>query len=603
MFRRFWFRRLRRILPLALTVSFVSLIISLLIAPVSVQRNNFLDFLGSASFSLNFILQNRQVDYLANDALPSMFQQYWSLSIEEQFYLFLPLFLVFCVWLSRPLRTRPEKLITTALSIAWVSSLFFAGSAYLTGTNLYFSSLGRFWELLSGVLVYLIAQKLSKMNKHLPNQFQSKYLIIGLWVGLLVCLFVIKPTETYPGFQALFPVVFSGLIILLGSLIKFPRIKFCYFLELAGLLSFGIYLWHWPVLVSAIYLGFSGSLVNLFLLFLTVVLSVVSFYLIEEPIRKWSPKQSSTTIKILIFVALGVIVAFTASIVFSKEIQSTRISGSAGLCAGALALKNDACSNNQVVTDFDRLASGNKDLDPNWCLVEPTDDWKTCKYFNEYKFGIALVGDSHAAALVPALKIVAKQNQEFLQTYTRFGCPGITSSYFEASFHDSIYWKQCNEWSKRALNEIAANKSIQKVVFAGWYTSYPDSLVPKNNQLSAEKVTETIKYLRSHGKEVYFVTDVPDTKGTNIPDCILKEGKGAINPCVIEGSQNQLSNVVINAAKSTKVVNIIDMYSFICPEIYRCSSVIGGIPVYADTNHLSDSFAKSLGQFFTESIK
>jgi peptidoglycan/LPS O-acetylase OafA/YrhL len=601
-FSFFWFRRLRRILPLAFAVSCVSMALSIFIAPYSVQKSNFIDFLGTLSFSVNFIFQNRQVDYLSNDALPSLFQQYWSLAIEEQFYFLFPIALVSLFWLKSSLGIRSNLALTSALVIAWTSSLTFAFSAYITGQNLYFSSFSRFWELLSGALVFLSIKYIN--NRQIENKQRKIFSGLRLlaWAGLVLSLFLIKPSEIYPGIQALFPVFFSAMIIVLGSNQSEKRFRIFYFLEIAGLLSFGIYLWHWPVLISASYLGLQGNTVKILLFCLTVAISILTFYLIEEPFRKWSPNKNSTKIIALVAVAITVIIALSTSTLVTKSPSGKLANETTGICTGAEVLSNSSCPENYVLNDFEKLSNGIKDLDPNWCLVQPTNDWKTCTYFGGNTEGIALVGDSHAAALIPAMKIAASNNGKYLKTFTRFGCPGITSEFFEASFHDSVYWEQCTEWSKRVLQEIAIDTSIKQVVFAGWFSSYPDQNISEENRLTFAKVSKTLVDLQSQGKQIYVVTDVPDTKSTNIPDCLLSAGKGAIDPCVIQNSVNQNFNVVIDAARSKTFAKIIDLYSFICPQLDRCHSVIGGVPIYADTNHISDSFSKTLGSFFTFSL-
>ncbi|WP_281786565.1 acyltransferase family protein [Aurantimicrobium sp. INA4] len=594
----FWFRRFRRILPLAIFVSCVSMVLSLLTSPVSVQKSNFLDFLGSLSFSLNLIFQNRQVDYLSNDALPSMFQQYWSLAIEEQFYFVFPLALLLFAFGTSFLKLKSTNVLGIFLICAWSVSFCYSVSAYITGTNLYFSSLARFWELLSGALVYLAYRFLEQKKQKIIKEFYVFPLLISLWIGLILCIFLIKPSETYPGFHALFPVLFTSIIILIGSLHRTTTNQFLVVIEMIGLLSFGIYLWHWPLFVTASYIGFEGPINNIYLLIVTCLFSMATFYLIEEPMRKWSPKKNRVKLAVLSSVAIFVIVAFCATQILPQASSAKVAWTEQGICSGANAIGNLSCKNNNVVENFEKLASGGKDLDPNWCLVEPTNDWKSCTYFDQYSNGIAIVGDSHAAALIPAMKVVASKDKEFLKTYTRFGCPGISSRYFEATFHDSVYWEQCTEWSKRVLQEISENEQIDKVIFAGWYSSYPDDNVSKEVRLSEDKVKETFDSLLSKGKQIYVVTDVPDTGGINIPDCIIAAGKGAIDPCSIDGSIKQLSNVVLTTARTTQGVTIIDLYSHICPQINKCSSVIGGIPIYADTNHLSDSFSRTLGLFF-----
>jgi len=282
----FYGRRSRRILPAATLVIVLTILASY----------HWLGFLTggdtarvgrtAALFYANFHFIAAGTNYLASQLPPSALQNFWSLSVEEQFYVVYPtLFILTSLcWKSASLRLR----LTVVLSACIVAS--FAWSVHQTSANsvaAFFSPFTRAWELALGALVAVATVQLAKVP--------PKVAVIMTWSGLVgICVSALTYTTStpYPGSAAALPVLSTALVIAGGAaqsrfgaevILKVPPMQWM------GRLSYSLYLWHWPILIIATqYAGHPLSVSdNLLWLLLALVLSVISYFAIENPIRHW----------------------------------------------------------------------------------------------------------------------------------------------------------------------------------------------------------------------------------------------------------------------------------------------------------------------------
>ena len=277
----FWARRARRILPAAILVLFASLALA---APVlePLQRVAALrDFAAAAVYILNWFLARRATDYFDIETDPSLYLHYWSLSIEEQFYVVWPLLILAAIFIASKYR-RPPRLI--ALSIA-VTAASFALCVYLSSRNqplAFFGTLSRAWELSLGATVALI--KLP----HLSARVRARLCGVGL-IAVLVAGAAFTESMTFPGAAALLPTVGTALILaggrdvpIGGPLDKALGSTVPVYL---GKRSYSWYLWHWPVLLIGGAIFGSNPLTVTGLVVVSLLLADLTYRFVEQPFR------------------------------------------------------------------------------------------------------------------------------------------------------------------------------------------------------------------------------------------------------------------------------------------------------------------------------
>lgn len=213
--RGFWARRIRRLLPIALLVIAVTSVLVLLFLPVSNWSEFGTQAIASVFYSENWVLALNSVNYLNADNPPTAVQQYWSLSVEEQFYILWPLLVLAITLLAnKKSKDKISFLLFSAVAILSLASLAF--SIYLAITNNpsgYFNTFGRIWEFGLGALCVLFAKKFGESF----SDGTARMLQIGGIVLLTIAIILITPEMNFPGWVAILPVVGTGLILISGS--------------------------------------------------------------------------------------------------------------------------------------------------------------------------------------------------------------------------------------------------------------------------------------------------------------------------------------------------------------------------------------------------
>ncbi|MGB7425697.1 MAG: acyltransferase, partial [Ornithinimicrobium sp.] len=282
---RFYARRARRLLPAATVVLVATGVVGYLVFPALSRAQLGSDILTSTFYVVNWSLAARSVDYLAEDATPSALQHYWSLSVEEQFYVFWPLLMIAAVILAKRRSGSPFRYM--GLSLAAITFASLAWSIIQTQQNpstAYFVTTTRVWELGFGALLAFAVVWLGG----LPRAAAEILAAAGI-VALVVATFAITAETPWPGSAALVPVLGTTAVIaagcanpstITGRLLGVRPMRFI------GGISYSLYLWHWPLLVFMDELrpgtGLRGRLA---VLGLAVALAYASKIFIEDPIR------------------------------------------------------------------------------------------------------------------------------------------------------------------------------------------------------------------------------------------------------------------------------------------------------------------------------
>ena len=268
----FYARRIRRILPSAILVTLVTIwVTKLLLGPVA-SNDATLDAGWASIFLSNFHFHNTALDYFAAGNANSPLQHFWSLSIEEQFYLVWPALFVLLSVKPMPLKSK-QLLLGVVIALSLLTAIY---QSAINESALFFSTWTRVWELAAGGLLAITSKTI-----RIPS-----FVLYGLVILLLASAFVIEQSMQWPRLTSI-PIILATVILLLRN----PRIGSFALLEnkiatYIGDLSYISYLWHWPVLtITCSYYSQFGTQEVLLVIALAALLSVLTHHLFENPIR------------------------------------------------------------------------------------------------------------------------------------------------------------------------------------------------------------------------------------------------------------------------------------------------------------------------------
>lgn len=618
-FTDFYSRRVRRLLPASSLVLLATLLATFFIGPWRMWSSTSSQVIASALGFQNWLLAYNSVDYFASTSTPSPVMHYWSLSLEEQFYLFWPLFLLL-LW---KLCTRKNNQLRYLLiSIGCVALASFAISIIQTEVSqsfAYFNTLTHIWEFCLGAILALAPSSLLK------KRFTPKFDLLAAIMGILIILataFVFNSQTKFPGYAALLPVIGALLVIVSGrNADQFKRLPpiVSQPLNWVGDNSYSIYLWHWPPIVLLPFLlGHDlGNSSKLAILAGTLILAWFTTKFVETPIRKikgarLQPKTfviGIATVTLLVLSSLGLSNAAIAKekMAFDQAQQIIDESiNSANPCFGAAAMANlidctspfipaEGFGADFAANDWGTLSGTRRDgtlLDTASCVdfslgKEPM--W-------ECKLGapgggrvLAVVGDSHALALLEPIVLLANKNGFQVQAYLQNSCSPLLPA-----VKDSGKSSACDLWRTTVAERISKDSAIDVVIATG-FSKVRDT----SNQVITEddlvaQYANLYKMWANSGKEVYAIEDVPLTTGQNIPECVGISGN-LNDPCSLPRKVSLGFDPVPLAVTSLNLgnVHLVDLTDQFC-DADLCHTVIGGLIAYRDSHHVSGTFALTL---------
>ena len=273
-FLHFYFRRARRILPVLIII----ILSTIPLAWLYLLPNSLIDFSSSIFFSTFFSsnLFFNNIDHNYGDVLSiaKPFLHTWSLSVEEQFYIMYPLFFIF---FSRLIKGKILFLLIFISLLSLILAQF--GSVFFSISNFYLLPT-RIWEIFCGAMLVLIVKK---DNNH--KFFKDIISYIGL-ILILLSFHFFKDDTLHPSFITLIPILGTMLVIRYSDNNLISKFLSQNFLVFIGLISYSLYLWHYPIFSFSEILGNDSSNINkIILILISLVLSIISYYLIEKKFR------------------------------------------------------------------------------------------------------------------------------------------------------------------------------------------------------------------------------------------------------------------------------------------------------------------------------
>lgn len=642
---RFYARRARRLLPISAAVLAATGLASVIwLEPTRLDELG-VDILAASGFAVNLVLAGRGTDYLAAELAPSAIQHYWSLAVEEQFYVLWPALILIALRLGR------RKAVGAVVALTAASAL---ASALLTGphpTWSYFGLHTRAWELGLGALLAVTLTA----TRRAPENLRA-----GLgWIGLVaigIAIATFDRVEHFPGTWAALPVIGAALVLISGDdnprgVARLLRLSP---LQWAGSRSYSLYLWHWPALViGAAAIGREpGPLATVALVATSIALAEIGFRLIENPIRRSPRLARRSGLSLTVgagLLAVGAVVGLAVSnvdtttrtgviaaapepapalpevtepeaeppegepaTVFSSAndeptasveatattTTSTTSSTTVPPPTPADAIALDAIADAlgaRVVPDNLRpsLLEANRDTSPLYGTG--------CHQYLEERaaqgcvFGdpdgditVAIWGDSHAAQWFSAIDLIAEQRGWRLVSITQGGCPVIDVLTWNRS-GDAVF-DHCAPWRDNVLDRFAEEEV--DVVLLGQHYGLLDA--DSRGAVSASVWAEQLPALLDRVSETMtpiVLIDSPDPP-EDVPTC-LSEHPEEIEVCEpgAPGNTETAVAATIREITAERGVGTIDPRPWLCVE-NRCPVVVGDILVYRDSHHLSDTFVR-----------
>jgi peptidoglycan/LPS O-acetylase OafA/YrhL len=621
--REFYARRARRILPAA-SVTLVAIVLAspMFMAPLDLPRVAG-DAVASALFAGNLWFAAGATDYFGVDLAPSPVIHYWSLGVEEQFYLIWPALLILVTRLGRPRAAVGPTLIgviaTSYLGAVWLTNFAPAWAFYSLPT--------RAWELGLGGLLAASASG----HARLPDRI---VLPLG-WVGLaaiLAALVVITPSTPYPGVAALLPALGTAGVILAGArrgsvgmVLATPILRFL------GLISYSLYLVHWPILVlpaAALPLDEELPLVTRGgLALLAIAVGWLSFRLVEQPIHRGRRLAARPR---LTFAAAGLALLVTVGVSGGLGVAASR-----GLDDGDTAVLPDPSASLEplasiVIETFAPGPSGSSPpatpattpsptaspaptpagpvplprgvrptlanapydsdtLEADICLLgQPQITPVDCVYGDRKgSITVAVVGDSHAAHWFPALDSIARANGWRLVPYIKQSCRFLDMPLY--SYWYGRMYTECDTWREKVVSRLKdLRPDLVIVAFIGDRESSTASDPDPVHQ--GEAAARLIA--RLPGAKAIFV-DTPRSR-YNVPYCLSRH-RDDVRECETRRAKafGRDPGVVERTAAQLLGATLVDVTPLMCPGD-PCPVVLNGMIVYRDSHHMTATFAKSL---------
>ena len=322
---KFYGRRMRRIMPAAALVLIATVVASYHWLGYIRGAHIAEDAEWSSVFLANFHFASVGNGYLHATDAPSTLRHFWSLAVEEQFYVVWPALFVLLGLLGKVVTSRSmtlrNKVVTsrsmtiTAVGVIIVASYVF--SIVYTGrdaTDAYFSPLTRACELAAGALLALLAPSMKKMPRNL-----GMVLSLAGMAGIIATAFAFTDNTVFPGAMVAIPVLATCAVLAGGEAAEIGAYDFKP-IQLIGLWSYSLYLWHWPVLtIAEEHLGHvPPAWVRLLLVAGSIALAAVTYYLVENPVRNASLLRRHAVVS----VALGLLLIAAVVVVSAYEVGS-----------------------------------------------------------------------------------------------------------------------------------------------------------------------------------------------------------------------------------------------------------------------------------------
>lgn len=570
-FVEFYSRRIKRIFPALLVVFVASFAFGWFALFADEYKQLSKHIVRGALFISNFTLW-RESGYFDNSAETKPLLHLWSLGIEEQFYILWPL-LLWCAWKKR------FNLLFVTLAITVISFAFNIWKANSDVVAAFYSPQTRFWELLSGSCLAYLALFNERTLQRLKIGSDSLRSCCGAALLVAGVIFITKE-RAFPGWWALLPTVGAVLIISAGAQAWFNRAVLSHrLLVWFGLISFPLYLWHWPLLAFARVIESETPVVEVRLaaVSISVVLAWLTYRLIERPVRFGKPGRAGVIVLVVSMLAVGLVAGLNQEKggLLWKEGMSPR------------EIKNDGDIGQDQFHDY--VGRTFYPCTPASIRNEAVQLNGSVRCFQSRKdvpVDLAVIGDSHAEPLFLGLaEALSDRNVVY---YFRTSLPFTSSRDFEHIF-----------------SHVVGDERIRTVILsAKWSGNGRIGLTVERGKFSAE-LAATVDRLTAAHKAVYVTDDVPNFT-FDPPKCKYERMFSRTSACAenrdyFSRQYETYYPILASVARTNGQAKILHTAKYFCDD-KLCTMEKDGQLLYRDRNHLNINGSKYLGRMIANDV-
>lgn len=582
--RRFWARRARRLLPMSSLVLLATLVAGLWIVNPVHRASLVSDVRHAALYASNWRSAGQAVAYSDTDVTDSLTLHFWSLSIEEQFYVLWPLLVAGCAFVARRTRGGIARILApVTATIATVSLWFSVSSTGDEGTRGYFLTRSRIWELAAGALLAMVLRR--RESARTTPGTAGVLAATGAFLVVIPAL-LYGPDTVFPGTAALAPVSGACLLVAAGALAPsnpVARILSWRPFTLAGEWSYSIYLWHWPAIGLALLADEHWNLPGdrratiAAAVAASIAAAAVSHRIIENPVRR-STRLAARPVTSLALGAVLMAVPLLAA-------------GLATTSRFGIVSRPEADGVGTPVTSLDPLHCAGK----NWqfeCSIDPTDP----------SLSVVVIGDSHADNWMPALLEIAAREGWELRAWVKHACMFNGALTLHVKGHRNV---ACLDWQDDVFDRLGSLGHVDVVIVAR--RGLGDEYVLSEDGLAIASASDrrhrwgnsavrAFARLAAHADRVIVLRDTPYFVEPTIPECLALHGS---DPAACDrdlstwfpGDEWMVD--AERAAGSDDVVTYAATSHIVCPANPCTALDPDGNPKFEDSHHLARRFVRA----------
>jgi peptidoglycan/LPS O-acetylase OafA/YrhL len=599
----FYARRIRRLLPLAAVVLVVTLALGLWLLPPLSRVELVGDARAAALYFANWRFASQATAYSDAAVTDALLLHYWSLSVEEQFYLLWPLLVVAAGWWAR----RKSWLRFDLVLGGFLASLVIAslGSSVLLtsrlGPGAYYATHTRLWEMGIGAGLALVLPRLARPRPVVAEAMGV--LGLGAVVGTAV---IYDATTAFPGIAALVPVIGTVLLLIAGSQrsTRIARALSSGGLPTLGRWSYAWYLWHWPLIGVARLLNerangaWSEQVATFAAVAASLALAALSHRLVENPIRYSSVLRTQPRSNFVLGASLTLLPVM-AGLAFL-------LVGDIGNRTTAPVAAEEGATEGMVVPVSMTPLDASKDqvsVGPSSCHAEQaaSEADLSCVFGDpDGHSTVALIGDSHARHWLPALDRIAQEEGWRLLSVTKSGCNPLDVPAWNANYERPYH--ECDAWRDSLLEQLHDEPEVGLVI-VGRSLGHRATVLDDGELLPRSEIgpvwragaRRTFDRLRTVSPRIVVLRDTPWAP-KDVPTC-LSEVWPDVADCDFPQPGRESDDTELYEAERSVApegVSFLEVGDLVCPSDPCHMVTVDGVIKYRDRHHLTQTFSRSL---------